>query len=53
MRIPAYCICENNDEDHLQVTVKLISDFVLAIQKVQFLYFLITKFQASSNLVWL
>ena len=34
------------------VTAKLISAFVFASQKVQSLYFLNTKFQASSHLVW-
>ena len=49
VRKPDFCICENKDAD----TAKLISAFVFATQKVQFLYFLNTKFQASSHLVWL
>ena len=35
------------------VTAKLISAFVFATRTVQSLYFLYTKFQASSHLVWL
>ena len=35
------------------VTAKLISAFVFATRKVQSLYFLYTKCQASSHLVWL
>ena len=35
------------------VTVKLISAFVFATRIVQSLYFLNTKFQASSHLLWL
>ena len=35
------------------VTTKLISAFVFATQVVKSLYFLNTKFQASSHLVWL
>ena len=35
------------------VTAKLISAFVFATQIVQSLYFLSTKFQASSHLLWL
>ena len=34
------------------VTTKLISAFVFATWKVQYLYFLNTKFQASSHLQW-
>ena len=51
MRKLAFCICENKDAD--QVTAKLISAFVSAIKLVQFLYFLNTKFQAPSHLLWL
>ena len=35
------------------VTAQLISAFVFAIQIVQSLYYLNTKFQASSHLLWL
>ena len=51
MRKPAFCICENKDAD--QLTAMLISTFVFATLLVQFLYFLNTKFQASSHLLWL
>ena len=44
---PDFCICENKDADQL-----LISAFVFATRIVQPLYFLYTKFQASSHLVW-
>ena len=36
-----------------EVTAKLISAFVLAIRIVQSLFYLNTKFQASSHLLWL
>ena len=35
------------------VTAKLISAFVFATRKVQFLYYLNPKFQASNHLLWL
>ena len=35
------------------ITAKLISTFVFATRKVQFLFFLYWKFQASSCLLWL
>ena len=41
---PTICICENKGV----VTAKLISAFVFATRIVQSLYFLITKFHASS-----
>ena len=53
MRKPVICICENKDPDQLAVTAKLISTFVFATRIVQSLYFLNTKFQASSHLLWL
>ena len=49
MRKPAFCICENKDTE---VTAKLISTFVFARRIVQSLYFLNTKLQASSHLLW-
>ena len=48
MRKPAFYICENKD-----ATAKLISAFVFATRIGQSLYFLYTKFQASSHPVWL
>ena len=59
MRKPAFCICENKDADQLRGnreadhTAKLISVFVFATRKVQSLYFLNPKFQASGHLLWL
>ena len=49
MRKPAFCIWEKD----FVVTAKLISAFVFATWIVQSLYYLNTKFQASSHLVWL
>ena len=46
---PAICICENKSA----VTAKLISAFVFATRIVQSLYFLSTKFHASSCLLLL
>ena len=51
MRKPTICIGENKDAD--QLTTKLISSFVFAIRKVQTLFFLNLKFQASNCLLWL
>ena len=56
MRKPAFCICENKDEDQLRsnwAAGQLISAFVFAIRIVKSLYNLNPKFQASSHLVWL
>ena len=50
MRKPTFCICENKDADQ---HAKLISVFVFATWIVQYLFFLHTKFQASSHLQWL
>ena len=47
----AFCTCENKDADQLRC--KLISAFVFATRKVQSLYFINPKFQASSHLLWL
>ena len=51
MRKLGFCIYENKDADQLCVTGKLISAFAFATRIVQYLYFLYTKFQASSHLV--
>ena len=48
MRKPTICICENKGAD---VTAKLISAFLFAIQIVQYLLYLTPKFQASSLLL--
>ena len=58
MRKPAFCICENKDADQLcgnrkADTAKLISAFVFATQIIQSIYYLNSKFQASSHLLWL
>ena len=50
IRKPDFCICKNKDADQLR-TVQLISAFVFAIRKVQSLYYLNPKFQASSHLL--
>ena len=48
---PTICICENKGAD--QVTAKLISAFVFVTRIVRSLYFLNTKFHASSHLLLL
>ena len=54
MRKLAFCICEKKKmQISFEVTTKLISAFVFATWLVQFLYILITKFQASNHLLWL
>ena len=53
MRKPAFCICENKVADQRLLTAKLISAFVFATRIVQSLYFLYTKFQATSHLLYL
>ena len=50
VRKPSFCICENKDADQL---AKPISAFVFTTLIVQSLYFLNTKFQASSHLLCL
>ena len=53
VRKPAFCLCENKTQISFTGTAKLISAFVFATLIVQSLYFLNTKFQASSHFVWL
>ena len=53
MRKPAFCICETKTQISFAVTAKLISAFVFATRIVQSLYFIYTKFPASSYLLWL
>ena len=55
VRKPDFCVCENKDADQLRgnLTAKLISAFVFATQIVQSLYFLNTKFLASSHFMQL
>ena len=53
MRKPAFAHAKTKTQISFAVTAKLISAFVFATQIVQSLYFLNTKFPASSHLVWL
>ena len=53
MRKPAFAYAKTKTQISFAVTAKLISVFVFATRIVQSLYFLYTKFQASSHLVWL
>ena len=51
MRKPDFYICENKDADKLRGNPEADQPFVFATQIVQSLYFLNTKFQASSHLM--
>ena len=53
MRKPAFCICENKDADQLHGIRKADQRLCFAFWKVQYHYFLNSKFQASSHLLWL
>ena len=53
MRKPDFAYAKTKTQIRFAVTAKLISAFVFAFWKVQYLYFLNMKFQASSHLVWL
>ena len=44
-----FCTCKNKDADQLRL---MISAFVFATRLVQSLFFLYSKFQASSHIVW-
>ena len=50
---PTICIGENKGADQFAETAKLISTFVFATRIVQFLFYLNTKFQASSSFLCL
>ena len=52
MRKPAFCICENKDADQLRGNREADQRLCFATQIVQSLFFLNTKFQASSHLLW-
>ena len=52
MRKPAFCICENKDADQLRGNRKADQRLCFCYI-VRSLYFLYTKFQASSHPVWL
>ena len=54
VRKPAFCICENKDADQLRGNREADQRLCFfATRIVQSLYFLNTKFQASSHLLWL
>ena len=53
MRKPAIAYAKTRTQISFAVTAKLISAFVFATRIVQSLYFLNSKFQASSHLLWL
>ena len=53
MRKPAFVHAKAKTHNSFTVTAKLISAFVFATRIVQSRYFLNTKFQASSHLLWL
>ena len=53
MRKPFFAYAKTKTQISFAVTAKLISAFVFATRKVQSLYFLNPKFQASSRLLWL
>ena len=50
---PAFCICENKDADKLRGNREADQRLVFAIRKIQSLFYLNPKFQASSHLLWL
>ena len=52
-RKPAFAYAKTKTQISFAVTAKLIGAFVFATRIVQSLYFLNTKFQASSHLLWL
>ena len=51
IRKPAFAYAKTKTQISFAVTAKLISVFVCAIRKVQFLFYLNTKFQASSHIL--
>ena len=53
VRKPAFAYAKTKTQISFAVTAKLISAVVFAIRKVQSLYYLNPKFQASSHLLWL
>ena len=53
MRQPAFCICENKDADQLRGNREADQRLCFRYTESKILYFLYTKFQASSHLVWL
>ena len=53
MRKSAFCICENKDADQLRGNPEADHALVFTTWIIQSLYFLNSKFQASSYLLWL
>ena len=53
MRKPTFSYAKTKTQISFAVTAKLVSAFVFATRIVQSIYFLNTKFQASSHLLWL
>ena len=53
MRKPAICICENKDADQLRGNREADQRLCFRYIDSKSLYFLNTKFQASSHLLWL
>ena len=49
----AFAYAKTKTQISFAVTAKLISAFVFATRRVQFLFYLNLKFQASSHLLWL
>ena len=52
MRKPVFAYAKTKTQISFAVTAKLISAFVFASRKIQFLYFLNLKFQPSGYLLW-
>ena len=53
MKKTIFCICENKDADQLRGNREADQRLCFATRIVQSLYFLYTKFQASSHRMWL
>ena len=53
MRKPAFCICENKDADQRRGNREADQCLCFRYTDVQSLYYLNSKFQASSHLLWL
>ena len=53
MRKPAFAYAKTKAQISFAITAKLISAFVFATRVEKSLYFLNTKFQASSHLLWM
>ena len=53
VRKPGFCICENKDADQLRGNREADQRLCFRYTEIQSLYFLNSKFQASSHLQWL